>query len=168
MVFLDPYVDPEARSAEPVLGNRLLIRMFLGLPDPDPFSQEVWIRIRIWFLIRIRLRIFPFSHRCADCRWCACWQVVRKKYEKNTFLYLWNQWRKKSDPLVRGKDPDPDRHQNVTDPQHCAVPNVNGSNFSSRSTNNTDWFVLWCRRTGLQKRNTSATSIWRSSQEKVQ
>jgi hypothetical protein len=23
------------------------IRMFLGLPDPDPFVREVWIRIRI-------------------------------------------------------------------------------------------------------------------------
>ncbi len=44
----------------PVLGirNQIRIRMFLGLPDPDPLVREVRIRIRL--RIRIRPRILPF------------------------------------------------------------------------------------------------------------
>ncbi len=37
--------------------------------------------------------------------------------KKNFFLHPSSHWRKESDPLVRGADPDP--HKNVTDPQDC-------------------------------------------------
>jgi hypothetical protein len=117
--YYPPHTPPALQFVRTSVGIRIRsIRMF--------WASRIRIRIQ-WSEVRIRIRILPFSHKCVERteirlqnniltqtfsrKFFKTEDVVpvgklwEKNVKNNHFLHPQNQWRKESDPLVRGTDP---------------------------------------------------------------